>query len=74
MELNIHRATVEHAPKLAELMNIAGEGIPAYLWEQMAGPGEDVLEVGARRVARTEGAFSFGNAHIAAVGFSRRRK
>lgn len=64
----IRRATMKDAPKLAELMNLAGEGIPAYLWKQMADPDEDVMSFGARRVARTEGAFSYVNAHVAACG------
>jgi ribosomal protein S18 acetylase RimI-like enzyme len=66
MRMTIRKAKVEDAPKLAELMNIAGEGIPAYLWECMAAPGEDVLAFGARRVARTEGGFSYTNACVAA--------
>lgn len=66
MRVTIRKAEVDDAAKLAELMNIAGEGIPAYLWERMAGPGEDVLAFGARRVARTEGGFSYVNAHVAA--------
>jgi pimeloyl-ACP methyl ester carboxylesterase len=48
LELTIRKAKAEDAPKLAELMNIAGEGLPAHLWERMAGPGEDVLAFGAR--------------------------
>ncbi len=67
MELKIHKAGVEHAARLAELMNMAGEGIPAHLWERIAGPEEDVLEFGARRVAQAEGGFSYTNAHIAEV-------
>jgi ribosomal protein S18 acetylase RimI-like enzyme len=66
LELTIRKAKAEDAPKLAELMNIAGEGLPAHLWERMAGPGEDVLAFGARRVARTTGGFSYTNACVAA--------
>lgn len=66
MKLTFHKAKVDDALKLAELMNIAGEGIPAHLWERMAGPDEDVLAFGACRVARTEGGFSYTNAYIAA--------
>jgi len=61
----IREARVEDASKLAELMNVAGEGIPAYLWEGMASPGEDVMAFGARRVAQPEGGFSYTNAHVA---------
>jgi len=65
MELKIRKAKVEDAFKLAELMNIAGEGIPAYLWGRMADPNEDVMAFGGRRVARTEGSFSYTNAYVA---------
>jgi ribosomal protein S18 acetylase RimI-like enzyme len=65
MKMTIRKARVEDAPTLAELMNEAGEGIPAYLWERMAEPGEDVMAFGARRVARPEGGFSYTNAHVA---------
>jgi hypothetical protein len=34
---------------LAELVNHAGEGIPLYLWDQMAEPGEAAWDVGRRR-------------------------
>jgi ribosomal protein S18 acetylase RimI-like enzyme len=57
-------ATIEDAPLLAELVNYAGEGLPLYLWSQMAGPGEAAWEVGRRRAAREEGSFSYRNATI----------
>lgn len=65
MELMIREAKAEDASTLAELMNIAGEGIPAYLWQRMASAGEDVMVFGARRVAQPEGGFSYTNAHVA---------
>lgn len=65
MNVMLRRATLEDAAKLAELMNLAGEGIPAYLWKQMAEPGEDIMSFGARRVAREAGGFSYTNAHVA---------
>src|SRR5690606_11175554 len=52
---------------LAELMNIAGDGIPAVFWADMAEPGEEVMAVGARRVARTEGGFSYTNVYVATL-------
>jgi len=57
-------ATIEDAPLLAELVNYAGEGLPLYLWGQMAGPGEAAWEVGCQRAAREEGSFSYRNATI----------
>lgn len=39
------------APALAELVNFAGEGMPAYLWHGMAEPGQDPWELGRQRQA-----------------------
>ena len=33
-------ARIEDAPELAELVNYAGEGLPLYLWGEMAEDGE----------------------------------
>ncbi len=52
------------ATELAELVNMAGEGMPVYLWGRMAEPGEDVWEVGRRRAMRDEGSFSWRNAVV----------
>lgn len=57
----------EDAPDLARLVNLAGEGMPRYLWARMAAPGEDAWDIGARRAARDEGGFSWRNAVIAGV-------
>jgi ribosomal protein S18 acetylase RimI-like enzyme len=57
-------ATVDDASLLAELINYAGEGLPHYLWGQMAEPGEAAWDVGRRRAAREEGSFSYRNATI----------
>lgn len=57
-------ATPGDAPVLAELVNYAGEGMPEYLWGQMAGPGEDAWSVGQARAAREEGSFSYRNATL----------
>jgi ribosomal protein S18 acetylase RimI-like enzyme len=57
-------ATIDDATVLAELVNYAGEGMPLYLWGQMAEPGEAAWDVGRRRAAREEGSFSYCNATI----------
>src|SRR5262245_61238598 len=57
-------ATVDDAGLLAELINYAGEGLPLYLWGEMAEPGEAARDVGRRRAAREEGSFSYRNATI----------
>lgn len=58
-------ARPQDAPDLAELVNIAGEGLPYYLWTKMAGPGEDAWEVGRERARREQASFSYRNALIA---------
>ncbi len=61
---SLRPATPEDAAALVELINFAGEGLPAYLWERMAEPGETVWDVGRRRARREEGAFSYRNAVV----------
>jgi ribosomal protein S18 acetylase RimI-like enzyme len=61
----LRKATPADGRALAELLDAAGEGLPRYLWSQRAGPGEDPIEVGARRAAGTEGGFSHVHAHMA---------
>ena len=54
--------------ELAQLINIAGEGLPLYLWRRMAGPGEDPWAIGRERAARDSGGFSYRNSVIADIG------
>jgi ribosomal protein S18 acetylase RimI-like enzyme len=56
------RAAPTDAPELAVLVNMAGEGLPLYLWTKMAEPDEDPWEVGSRRAQRDSGSFSYRNA------------
>ncbi len=60
--------TLEDVPVLTELVNYAGEGLPHYLWGQMAGPGEMPWDVGHNRAAREEGSFSYRNATMIEQG------
>lgn len=55
-------ATLQDAEILAELVNHAGEGLPLYLWERMAEPGQSPWEVGRERARRQQGSFSYRNA------------
>lgn len=57
-------ATQEDAAILAKLVNMAGDGLPLYLWTKMAEDGEDPWEVGRRRAQREEGSFSYRNAVV----------
>ena len=62
------QATKADAPALADLVDFAGEGLPAYLWTRMAEAGESVRDVGIRRAQREEGAFSYRNAIVGDEG------
>lgn len=61
----IRPAAPADAPVLARLIDIAGEGIPNWLWSQSAAPGETALQVGEARARRETGGFSYRNAVVA---------
>lgn len=46
---------------MAELVNIAGEGLPFYLWNKMAQSGESPWDIGQERARRDFGSFSYRN-------------
>jgi ribosomal protein S18 acetylase RimI-like enzyme len=52
------------AGALAELVNMAGDGLPLHLWGRMAKAGEDAWGVGRQRAQRESGSFSYRNAVI----------
>lgn len=59
-----HRAaTQEDAAAMTRLVNIAGEGLPLYLWEKMAAEsdGLSAWEIGEQRAQREAGGFSYRN-------------
>jgi len=62
------QAIPEDAKDLAQFVNMAGEGLPLYLWEQMASAGETAWETGFARAKRDTGAFSYRNAILRVVG------
>lgn len=66
--MQIQDAEKADAKDLAQLINLAGEGIPAYLWSLMADATLDPLEFGALRAAREEGGFSYRNARVVREG------
>lgn len=66
--LRIRPSNPADAEELARLIDIAGEGIPTWLWSQVAEKGEPALDIGAQRARRTEGGFSHRNAHVADMG------
>lgn len=56
------RATPADARQLAVFINMAGEGLPHWFWQQAAQPGEDAWQVGEARARREAGGFSYRNA------------
>lgn len=65
--IHTRSAMREDAPSLARLIDIAGEGIPDWLWRSMAEPGQTALDVGAARAERDNGSFSYTNATVAEI-------
>ena len=61
----IRKATIHDALHLAKLIDIAGEGIPTWLWATSSDANDTPLDIGAARARRTSGGFSFTNAIIA---------
>jgi ribosomal protein S18 acetylase RimI-like enzyme len=61
-------ATKADAAALAVLVDIAGEGMPAYMWSTLAAPGQSALELGRDRAQRETGGFSYRNSVVAEVG------
>jgi ribosomal protein S18 acetylase RimI-like enzyme len=64
-EQPLRRATREDCRRVAELMELAGEGIPTYLWSLSAKDEQRPIDVGAERAAREDGNFSYRNAAVA---------
>jgi hypothetical protein len=60
----IRPARREDAAALAELVNMAGEGMPLYLWGAMAERDEDPWSVGRRRAERDYNACSNSISYI----------
>jgi hypothetical protein len=46
IEKLVRPGRIEDADALAELVDYAGEGLPSYLWDKIAEPGETAQEVG----------------------------
>ena len=66
-KVSFRPATRADAASLAVLVDIAGEGLPAYMWSTLASPGQSVLELGRERAGRDSGGFSWKNAVVAEV-------
>lgn len=62
----IRDAVPGDAADLARLINMAGEGLPQFLWrKESEETGLDPIRIGGQRAARDEGAFSYRHARMA---------
>jgi ribosomal protein S18 acetylase RimI-like enzyme len=66
-EPTLRAARKSDAVALAALIDIAGEGLPVYLWNQAKAPEQSVFEFGRARAAREQGNFSYMNATVAEI-------
>ena len=62
---SIRQAAPSDAESLAKLINLAGEGIPNWLWTRACVEGQTPLEIGIERAKRKTGGFSYTNALVA---------
>ncbi|HYH21146.1 MAG TPA: GNAT family N-acetyltransferase [Azospirillum sp.] len=72
--LTLRPARRDDSRRIAELIRMAADGVADYIWSTLAAPGEDLLDVGARRYARDGVGFGYRNAVLAehdgaAIGF-----
>jgi len=63
--VTLRAARKEDASAIAELFLISSDGLAHYIWSRLAGPGEALAAVGARRYAREGVAFSYENCLVA---------
>ncbi len=64
LEYPYRSATKVDAHALTELINIAGEGLPLYIWQGMAKTNESAWNVGRHRAMRDYGGFSYRNSIV----------
>lgn len=61
---HIVAATTRDSLAIAELIDLAGEGIPHVIWRAYAPAEQDALHFGAQRAAVGSGHFSWRNVHL----------
>jgi len=60
-------AVLADARAIAGLYRIAADGVADYIWQQLAEPGDTLLDVGERRYSRTNTDYSYENCDIAEI-------
>jgi len=68
--MDIRAAREEDTRDIAYLINLAGEGMPFYLWSQTTKDGEDPFEIGVQRAARATSNFSYSNVQVIESNYS----
>lgn len=63
----IRPATKADCADIARLYSISSDGVADYIWTTLAGPGEDILDVGRRRYEREDTLFSYENCTVVEV-------
>lgn len=63
----VRPARREDAVDLARLGDMAGHGLPSFLWRRYADPGQAPFEIGVARAARDDADFSWRNAVVVEV-------
>ena len=67
-DIDFRAARPDDAPALARLIDMAGEGLPRWLWLQAALPGQTPENVGIERARRDTGGFSWRHACVLTCG------
>jgi len=65
--MKIRKAVQEDCRNIAELALIAGDGMPAYFWQQDRVNGQQVIDVGIQNLKSETSNFSYKNVHVAEV-------
>jgi ribosomal protein S18 acetylase RimI-like enzyme len=65
--MEIRQAALSDCKKIAELALIAGEGIPAYFWQDTQEPGQEIVDVGAIKLTSETENFSYRNSLVATI-------
>lgn len=65
--MNIRPAQEDDCLAIAELAQIAGDGIPGHFWADTRQPGQSLAQAGAQLLMSVAANFSYRNAHIARV-------
>jgi ribosomal protein S18 acetylase RimI-like enzyme len=64
-KVTIRAAVKSDSRMIASLYQISSDGVSDYIWSKLAGPGEELLDVGERRYQREGFVFSYENCSVA---------